>query len=154
LWELPQSCLGAMLLAWLYLRGTLLSLERLQGGRYLCQSRGIAISLGLFVFWARFGAHPLHESDRLIRAHELGHTVQSRRWSWLYIPTVGICSVSRVLYSLLYARWNRRLWTGYFDGWPENEADWLGSIRRDGSGRRVLLPGGCPMDCPLPRVGE
>ncbi len=143
-----------MLLAWLHLRGTLLSVERLEGGRYLCQSRGIAISLGLFVFWARFGAHPLHESDRLIRAHELGHTVQSRRWSWLYIPTVGVCSVSRVFYSWYYARTHKRFWTGYFDGWPENEADLLGNIGRDGSGRRTLLPGGCPLDRPLGGVAE
>lgn len=62
--------------------------------------------------------------------------MQSRRLGWLYLPTVGVASVSRVLYSRLFA-WRRgRAWGGYYDAWPEDAADRHGGVWRDEAGRR------------------
>ena len=74
----------------------------------------------------------------LLRAHELGHTVQSRRLGPLYLPTVGIVSPTRALYAMAY-RWRTgRGWARYYDRWPEDAADRYGGIVREADGRRVL----------------
>jgi hypothetical protein len=49
----------------------------------------------------------------------------------LYLPLVGVGSVSRGLYAVLYRELTGRRWRGYFDGWPESQADRLGGINRE-----------------------
>ena len=137
-WEIPQSLLGLLLLGWLRLRGRVLSVERRPDGRRLVETPGTAISLGAWVYWARFGIDGSRFDPALIRAHELGHTVQSRRLGPLYLLTVGIASPARAAYAWWFWRRTGRGWTRYYDAWPEDEADRLGGIVRDAAGRRVL----------------
>lgn len=127
-WELPQNLLGLALLGIEGSRGAVLGLEW-ERERLFVHSRHSAVSLGLFVFWAqgenRYAAH-----DRHTRAHEWGHTFQSRLLGPLYLPLVGAPSVARVLYSIAYREITGQRWTRYFDGYPENWADRLGGVKR------------------------
>ncbi len=145
LWELPQSLLGLGLLAVQRARGRVHGVERTADGRRLVETEGIGISLGAFVFWSRADLFGRPFDVPLIRAHELGHTVQSRRLGWLYLPTVGIASSSRAVYALLWQRRHGRPWPRYFDAWPEDMADPHGGVRRGADGARHL-PAGSPLD--------
>jgi hypothetical protein len=144
-WELPQTLVGATLKAVRRARGKVLHVEHLPDGRQLIETEGVAISLGGYVYWSRadrFG-HPF-EVD-LIRAHELGHTVQSRRLGWLYLPLVGVASSSRALYAMRWQRTHGRPWPRYYDAWPESAADAHAGIYQDAQGERHLPPEGSPL---------
>ena len=120
LWEEPQSLLGALLLAIRWLFGNVVGIEW-DRRRLFVESHGGCVSLGLFVFF---------NCGRTVRDHEYGHTFQSRWFGPLYLLVVGIPSVSRVFYGRLYHKWTGRYWNGYFDGWPEKQADRLGGVQR------------------------
>ena len=135
-WELPQSLLGLALLCWLQARGGVRGIERRPDGRSLVETDSLSVSLGAVVFWGRAGRGPVEQA--LVRAHELGHTGQSRRLGPLYLFTVGVASPARVAYAWWHRRRTGRGWSGYFDGWPEDEADRLGGIVRDAHGGRAL----------------
>jgi hypothetical protein len=127
LWEQPQTALGALALL---VRWTFGLVERIESsnGRLFIQSRG-GISLGVFVF------HDGRESrwfypNSGIREHEFGHTYQSRWLGPLYLVLVGLPSVSRGIYAIAYRELTGRRWRGYFDGWPEKQADRLGGVDR------------------------
>lgn len=137
-WELPQSLLGLGLWGLLRLRGRVHGVELRPDGRRLVETVGLGVSLGACVFWARVDLFGRPFDVDLIRAHELGHTVQSRRLGPLYLPTVGVVSVSRALYSAWHQHRTGVPWPRYFDAWPESAADRHGGIERDGRGRRVL----------------
>jgi hypothetical protein len=122
LWEEPQSALGALLLLFRWLVGHVEAVEW-ANGRVFVLCRGNGVSLGLFVFYFR---------GPDVREHEYGHTFQSRRMGPLYLLLVGIPSVSRVIYGKLYHKFTGEYWMGYFDGWPEKQADRLGGVRRGG----------------------
>lgn len=128
LWELPQNVLGAAVLA---VAGAIGEVEHItpERGRLFVESRHLAVSLGWFVFWTRRDVAGF-EHDVTTREHEWGHTFQSRAFGPLYLPLVGAPSVARVLYSLAHHRLTGRRWGGYFDGWPEKQADRLGGITR------------------------
>lgn len=145
-WELPQTLMGAALYAWLRLRGRVFAVEPMPDGRRLIETVGLGVSLGGFVYWSRADLFGNPFRVRMIRAHELGHTVQSRRLGWLYLPTVGIASSSRALYSMAFFKRHGRVWGHYFDAWPESAADRHGGIVRDAKGRRRLPPEGSPLD--------
>lgn len=149
-WELPQTLLGVSLLVVQKARGRVHQIELMPDGRRLVQTEGIGISLGGYVYWSRHDLFGTPFQVPLIRAHELGHTVQSRRLGWLYLPTVGIASSSRALYSMLHHKRHGRPWPHYFDAWPERAADVHGGIFRDDRGRRRLPPEGSSLDpdCP------
>jgi len=128
LWELPQNLLGLGL--WVLLR----ALGRVRGeewerGRRFIETERLGVSLGSFVFWCPDN-HPVGARERWTRAHEFGHTVQSRAFGPLYLLIVGLPSVSRAAYSLWCLRRTGRPWAGYYDGWPEKQADRLGGVRR------------------------
>lgn len=127
-WEAPQSALGAALFLACVAARRVEEVE-LEGDRVVCRVDGLGVSLGHFVFHFA-GAAPGFAPDPLMRRHELGHTHQSRALGPLYLPLVGVPSVSRVAYARLYLRLTGRRWTGYFDGWPERQADALGGVRR------------------------
>lgn len=65
------------------------------------------------------------------KAFSLAWEGQSRMLGWLYLPVVGLPSISRAAYALLYREVTGRQWTGYYDGYPENWADRLGGVQRD-----------------------
>jgi hypothetical protein len=127
-WEAPQNGLGLAILAAEAARKRIVSIE-VEDGRLVVESKGTGISLGHIVFWSRESSR-WHDLDRRNRAHELGHTKQSRMLGWLYLPVVGLPSISRAAYALVYREVTGRQWTGYYSGFPENWADRLGGVER------------------------
>ncbi len=126
------------LLVWAFARATrqVRSVDRKQGRRVI-ETGYIAVSLGQVVFWTRTSSRYFEHSE-LTQAHEWGHTVQSRALGPAYLLVVGAPSVARVAFAVLYRELSGRRWSGYFDGWPELQADAHGGIVRDEQGRRVL----------------
>ena len=101
-----------------------------EDGRLVVQSTGTGVSLGHIVFWSSENIR-WHDLDDRNRAHELGHTKQSRLLGWLYLPVIGLPSISRAAYALAFREVTGRQWTRYYEGYPENWADRLGGVVRD-----------------------
>lgn len=120
--------LGAALLAGAKVSGEVLEIER-DKQRLFVRSKSLGVSLGWFVFWSGDG-NRYFGSDSLMKRHEHGHTFQSRMLGPLYLPLVGVPSVSRVVYAMAYREVTGRRWLGYYDGWPERQADELGGVDR------------------------
>lgn len=127
-WELPQNLVGLSLLGIEALTGSIVEL-RFERERVMVESKGRAISLGLFIFWCR-RSNRWHELDERNRDHEWGHSVQSRWLGPLYLPIVGVSSSARALYALAYREVKGRRWEGYYAGFPESWADRLGGVDR------------------------
>ena len=77
-------------------------------------------SLGRYIF-----LHVGDDDEKTIR-HECGHSRQSRRLGWLYLPAVGIPSAI----NNLRARFDDHVWKTYYQRYPENWADRLGGVKR------------------------
>ncbi|MGD8317912.1 MAG: hypothetical protein PVH76_09185 [Myxococcales bacterium] len=129
-WEAPQTALGALVLAAEAARKRIIRVE-VEDGRWVVESKGTGVSLGHIVFWSRESSR-WHDLDTRNRAHELGHTKQSRMLGWLYLPVVGVPSISRAAYALMYRELTGKQWTRYYRGYPEKWADRLGGVTRDG----------------------
>jgi hypothetical protein len=127
-WELPQNLLGMAWLAAETALGNVRGVE-VKEARLVIESKTTAVSLGSFVFWTT-GENRWFVLDERTRAHEWGHTFQSRLLGPLYLPLVGAPSVARVIYATLYREITGRRWQGYFNGYPEDWADRLGEVRR------------------------
>ena len=127
-WELPQNLLGLSLLGVEALTRSIVEI-RLERERVMIESKGQAISLGLFVFWCRT-SNRWHDLDERNRDHEYGHSIQSRRLGPLYLPLVGVPSTARAIYALAYREVTGRKWSRYYAGYPERWADELGGVRR------------------------
>ena len=71
-------------------------------------------------------------SFRKMKQHEYGHTLQSRRFGWLYFIIVGLPSLVRNIYDrIAHKNWtNEERTKWYYGSWPENNADKLGGVRR------------------------
>lgn len=128
LWQLPQNLCGLVLS--LVLRGKIFRrMDYRDVSLYLTHKCFKGISLGRYIF------ADCASSVRMARpidvAHEYGHSIQSRRWGWLYLPVVGGYSAIRAGLHL-YRRGH------YHDSWPENMADYLGGVRRDETGYRYV----------------
>ena len=79
------------------------------------------ISLGSFIFWSR--------SDSAIivicnnnRAHEYGHSIQSLIFGPFYLLVVGLPSIGRVFYGIIFYAITKTRWQNYYSGYPENWA--------------------------------
>lgn len=127
-WEMPQTALGAAALAGHLARREVRSVG-IERGCVLVEIDTGAVSLGRFVFHSRMDSAyvPVGPENK---DHELGHAVQSRRYGPLYLPLVGVPSVMRVVYAVAYKHTHGRRWGGYYDGWPEKQADELGGVDR------------------------
>ena len=88
-------------------------------------SEGAAVCLGLFVLWTDRD-NPYVPVGPENRAHEYGHSIQSRWLGPLYLPIVGLPSTLRVGYAVAYKWIHKRRWSGYYRGFPERWADELG----------------------------
>lgn len=126
LWELPQDVLGLLVLGGARALGDVVALER-DKGRLFVESRSLGVSLGYFVFWSR-GRNRYFQADSLMKRHEYGHSFQSRWLGPLYLPLVGVPSVSRVFYGMAYREVKGTRWLNYYGGYPESWADRLGGI--------------------------
>lgn len=124
LWQFPQNLLGLLFL--LVLRHRLV---HTQDGRrfYVARAMRGAISLGDYIILSEGSVRRKPVYD-----HEYGHTVDSRRWGWLYLPVIGLCSG---LHCLLYDRA-----TNYYDYWTERRANRFGGI--EGYAGEFEYPGG------------
>jgi hypothetical protein len=76
----------------------------------------------------------LEDTDTLDTVkHELGHTKQSKKWKWLYLPVIGIASA---IFCNMWDRWFHKDWKysdrvkWYYSRWPESEADRNGNVIR------------------------
>lgn len=128
-WELPQNLLGAVVLLVQLVRGNVLRVVP-QEERIMVELRGIgAVSLGLFVFWTD-SDNPFVPVGPENRAHEYGHSLQSRMLGPLYLPIVGVPSQLRVYYAVGHRILTGHRWPHYYDGFPENWADRLGGVDR------------------------
>ena len=124
-WQLPQNLLGLLFL--LVLRTRRLVHE--QDGRrfYVARAMRGAISLGDYIIISENSSRRKPVYD-----HEFGHTVDSRKWGWLYLPVIGLCSG---LHFLLYDQA-----TNYYDYWTERRANRFGGI--EGYAGEFEYPGG------------
>lgn len=129
LWEAPQTALGLAILGAEAARKRIVKVE-VEDGRLVVQSTGTGISLGHVVFWSLEDSR-WHDLDDRNRAHELGHTKQSRMFGWLYLPLIGLPSISRAAYALVFYEVTGRQWTRYYEGYPEKWADRLGGVVRE-----------------------
>jgi hypothetical protein len=129
LWEQPQTALGAVLL---FLQWACRLVDRVErgDGRVIIATRGGGVSLGVFVFYNGRESRWFYPRSGT-REHEYGHTFQSRWLGPLYLPVVGVPSFLRGLYAIAYREISGKRWRGYFDGWPEKQADRLGGVDRD-----------------------
>jgi hypothetical protein len=129
LWEAPQTALGVAVLGVEAACKRVRKIE-VEDGRILVESCGTGLSLGHVVFWCR-ESNRWHQLDDRNRAHELGHSKQSRLFGPLYLPIVGVPSISRAIYALVYREITGQEWTRYYDGYPEKWADRLGGVVRN-----------------------
>jgi hypothetical protein len=77
--------------------------------------------------------------EKLVK-HELGHSFQSKDWGWLYLPVVGIPSVSRNIWNkVAHKKWTEKEKSEWYYGygkyktkraWPEGDADRRGGVVR------------------------
>lgn len=99
-WELPQTLVG-----WLYSLGRVFAgqvdrVDVLGGITFATKSDcsyGMGVSLGTFVdLWA--GPWMRGEGESFVLGsqlcmHEFGHTADSQRFGWLYLPVIGLPSL-------------------------------------------------------------
>lgn len=99
-WELPQTLAG-----WLFSLGRVLTgrvdrVDTLGGITFVTKlgfNYGMGVSLGTFVvLWA--ASWMQGEGERYILGnqicmHEFGHTFDSQRFGWLYLPVIGLSSL-------------------------------------------------------------
>lgn len=120
-WQAPQNIVGLFLVLVLHARK-----EKNEGIVYYDGKLSGGVSLGDYIIIDR----RYYKDDDTIR-HEHGHQIQSRRWGWFYLLTVGLVSASRNLYD----RIAHRSWTSqarldwYYGSWPERQADILGGVQ-------------------------
>lgn len=129
IWMLPQQLVGFCLVKLLHGQKNHVRLNfKIGTGIYtyviiykvprLCHS---AVSLGTFlIFDSR-----VCFSENAIR-HEIGHTKQSFRLGWLYLPVIGIPSLIGNIYSRIF----NKTTDWYYSRFPENWADKLGGVER------------------------
>lgn len=80
------------------------------------------ISLGLYIL---MGEYNWKKNVDSIKEHEWGHTRQSIRLGWLYLPTVGLCSICWIGLRRISEKLRRK---SYYSVWPENQADKFGGV--------------------------
>lgn len=113
IWQLPQNLVGLFML-WYY-RGERRVRKENGTAFYVVPSMKGGFSMGRYIFISKNSIlrEPVYD-------HEYGHTRQSRRLGWLYLPIVGLCSG---IHCLCY---NGK--GGYYNYWTERWANKLGGI--------------------------
>lgn len=131
-WELPQTGVGYLVTQWRNICGGVQRVDFMHGtlfatGRNRRPHAYSGISIGCFVnMWLpkdidgdfeEFARRCPYDMYR----HEFGHSVDSRRWGWLYLPLVGLPSVVSEIMELTGSSRHR-----HQDFWTERRADRLG----------------------------
>jgi len=125
-WEFPQTFVGlcVMILLRITRRGAA-NMSRFRG-RILCDAP-FGVSLGFFLFVPPPEFFRSRKDHERVCCHEWGHTRQSILTGPFYLFVIGIPSFLRAGYAYLYAWKTGRMWTRYYDGYPEAWADRLGN---------------------------
>ena len=116
LWEAPQLLLGLLLRA-IY-KGVDSVYEDAIVRRSLKMKGGI--SLGRYIIISQFATKKTVQ-------HEYGHTIQSKRFGWFYLPLVGLPSI---IWAMLYGPVIKPTLNGYYKFITECSADRLGGVER------------------------
>ena len=131
-WELPQTGIGYLVTQWRNIFGRVKRVDCLHGivfatGRNRQPHAYAGVSTGCFVnMWLpneikgdfeEFARHCPFDMYR----HEFGHTIDSQRWGWFYLPLVGLMSVVSEVVELSGHTRHR-----HQDFWTERRADRLG----------------------------
>ena len=116
LWEAPQLLLGLLLRA-IY-KGVDSVYEDAIVRRSLKMKGGI--SLGRYIIVNQFATKKTVQ-------HEYGHTIQSKRFGWFYLPLVGLPSI---IWAMLYGPIIKPTLNGYYRFITECSADRLGGVER------------------------
>jgi hypothetical protein len=121
IWELPQNTLG--MIVWLILSRKIAEVEVIHK-RYFFNIPNFGISLGSFIFWSRSDSAIIVISNN--KEHEYGHSIQSLIFGPFYLLVVGLPSIARVFYGMIFYVITKTRWQNYYSGYPENWADQLG----------------------------
>lgn len=117
LWQLPQNLLGLAVRAFFKYKSKSYEQYTYMGVCVAVASNMMGgISLGRYIIVRT-------KEDDMVN-HEYGHTVQSKYLGWLYLPTVGLCSV---IWTQIY----RKVGKSYYWMWCEKWADRLGNVKRE-----------------------
>lgn len=99
-WELPQTLVGWLYTLFRALAGKVDRVDTLGGITFATKKGfdyGMGVSLGTFVdLWAAQWMRGEGEGYILgnqICQHEFGHTADSQRFGWLYLPVIGLPSL-------------------------------------------------------------
>ena len=126
IWQLPQNIYGLIIrLIWpaekkLEYRGKTIRINsKFPGG----------ISLGETIYVNKY---PTNKNLWKDVKHEWGHSVQSKRRGWFYMPTVGLPSITFCgIDTLFHKGWDVERFTKWYYNLPwEKDADKKGSVDR------------------------
>jgi len=115
---LPQNVLGTLFYGLLQLTGGVVDTANVNEIKIIVTRPPIGASLGRYIF---LGKSVLTENA--VR-HEYGHTMQGYKHGPFYLLFEGLVSFVQAAFSLLSPSFA----DGYFDRWPENEANKLGGV--------------------------
>lgn len=114
IWEFPQCLLGFIL-------------TRCYDVSYSESYFGIDVYTGNFPGGISLGLYIIMNNwcSENIKKHEYGHTIQSKRWGWFYLPVVGLISITWCGLRLINKTLSSK---DYYSIWPENKANEYGKV--------------------------
>jgi len=115
---LPQNILGTLYYGLLQLTGNVIDTADMNETKIIVTSTPFGASLGKYIF-----IHESMQTENTVR-HEYGHTMQGYKRGPFYLPFEGLVSFVQATISLFSPSFAE----GYFDRWPENEANELGGV--------------------------
>lgn len=115
---LPQNVLGTLFYGLLQLTGSVVDTADVNEIKIVVTRLPIGASLGQYIF---LGKSVLTENA--VR-HEYGHTMQGYKHGPFYLLFEGLVSFVQAAFSLISPSFA----DGYFDRWPESEANELGGV--------------------------
>ena len=116
---LPQNVLGILTYAVAQAIGGVLHAGRMNEVTVVVTRLPFGVSLGRYLF-----VPDVMLTERAVR-HEYGHTMQGYRHGPFYLLLEGVTSFAMATAALF----SPAIADGYYDRWPENEADTLGGAR-------------------------
>lgn len=126
IWQLPQNLLGLLLFWWYGHDDAIRGEHRRAKVLYSQKMRG-GISLGKRIILPLKYAGLSNSYVRLTLDHEWGHTRQSLYLGWLYLPIIGIPSIT---WAWLHSSFKSFGTISYYSFFTERWADRLGGVRR------------------------
>lgn len=115
---LPQNVLGTLYYGLLRLTGNVVDTVDMNEVKIIVTRTPFGASLGKYIFVSK----SLQTEDTV--RHEYGHTVQGYKHGPFYLLFEGLASFVQAAFSLISPSFA----DGYFDRWPENEANELGGV--------------------------